>query len=257
MTGHRVVLRPRSFLETGDLAFAFMRHHWRLFAFLLVWTIPASIGASLLHLVLGWDADLALGVDVLLTSLLGGVWTLLCGDLMLDPKVSLRALQRRFIGLLPGFIVKKVAGWILLAVTFGLGFRLTAFFPESVLLERGKLSAAVSRSNALLRATPGRALGLGVVTLVILGLGAFAMEMARMALRELFGMPGPLSPDFDHATWAEFVGIALVQPYVAALRFLLYIDCRTRREGWDLQVQFNALVVAAQSPLRSAPSEAA
>jgi hypothetical protein len=30
-------------------------------------------------------------------------------------------------------------------------------------------------------------------------------------------------------------------PYVASTRFLGYVDRRTRREGWDIQVRFAAL----------------
>ena len=36
----------------------------------------------------------------------------------------------------------------------------------------------------------------------------------------------------------RIAGLLLSAPLVATLRFLAYIDNRTRREGWDVQVRF-------------------
>jgi hypothetical protein len=41
-------------------------------------------------------------------------------------------------------------------------------------------------------------------------------------------------------------GFFLSIPYVTAIRFLGYIDLRTRKEGWDVQLRFSALQQAAQ-----------
>jgi hypothetical protein len=42
------------------------------------------------------------------------------------------------------------------------------------------------------------------------------------------------------STYALF-GYFLSVPYVSSARFLGYVDSRTRREGWDIQVRFAAL----------------
>jgi len=39
-------------------------------------------------------------------------------------------------------------------------------------------------------------------------------------------------------------------PLVASLRFLAYIDNRTRREGWDIQVRFSELARVLREDLR-------
>jgi hypothetical protein len=39
----------------------------------------------------------------------------------------------------------------------------------------------------------------------------------------------------------RLLGLFASVPWVSALRFLTYIDTRTRRDGWDIQVRFLAL----------------
>ena len=43
------------------------------------------------------------------------------------------------------------------------------------------------------------------------------------------------------AYWAGIGGYVLSGPYVALVRLFDYVDARTRREGWDIQVRFNAI----------------
>jgi hypothetical protein len=63
-----------------------------------------------------------------------------------------------------------------------------------------------------------------VTTLFVLG---FMLQFGDVA--EALGM------------WPAFVGYLLVAPYVAIARMFDYVDARTRREGWDIQVRFNAI----------------
>jgi hypothetical protein len=248
MIGHRVALRPRSFLETGDLALLLMRKHARPFVLLLPWVLVPALIAFVLDHAFKWEPEFVVLVQVILSGLTSGVYTLLCGDLMLQPMVSTRKIQGRFIRLVGRFVLIRLVGWIVGVVTLGLAYRFIVFTPESVLLERGGLRPTLARSGALIRAAVGRAALFGVAAFLLLCVGAGGAELFHMGIRELFGLRE--LPVGETLSWASLLGIALMQPYLATLRFLLYIDCRTRREGWDLQVQFGALVTAASSPLR-------
>jgi hypothetical protein len=46
------------------------------------------------------------------------------------------------------------------------------------------------------------------------------------------------------------LGLFLAVPYWATARFLFYVDLRTRRDGWDVQVRFMSL--ASQAELEAA-----
>lgn len=248
MIGHRVVLRPRSISETGDLAAAFVREHRRQYVKLLPWVLVPAVLAWALHAFAGFAADEAVAAELAISGIGAGVYTLLCGELMLRSDVSLRELQLRFLRALPGFLLKRLASWCVLSFTILLGYGWVAFVPEGALLERGTLGATMSRSAALFRAVPGRIVMWGAVTLGLLAAGAMSADFVWHAVRSLVGFGESQARVFsENWSWAPFLGIALVQPYLATMRFLLYIDCRTRREGWDLQVQMSALVQAAEA----------
>lgn len=267
MIGARVVLRPRSFLETADLASALIQRHFRVFVRLLPWVLVPSLVAWAAHAFGGLGADFAMVGGLACSSVTGGVYTVLCGDLMLHESVDLRDVQRRFLRRIAPFAAKRIVSWILLfllpalallasapaaatvvAVTVGAGFAWIAFLPEASLLEEAGLATIFTRSHALLRSTPGRSLAWAVGLLVVLNVGILGAELAYHQFRSLVGLAAdPHTVFSDQLSFAPFVGAALAAPYVAALRFLLYIDCRTRREGWDLQVQMNALVRVAQA----------
>ena len=48
------------------------------------------------------------------------------------------------------------------------------------------------------------------------------------------------------------LGFFLSVPVVSAARFLQYIDVRTRKEGWDIQLRFTAIAAEAEQPGSSA-----
>lgn len=257
MIGHRVVLRPRSLLETGDLAAVFVRTHARAFARLLPWVLVPALAIGILR-ALGLAGPLATWALFGVMLVAGGVYTPLLGDLMLQPVADLRSVQRRFLRSLPAFFVARVAGWAVTAGSIGMTFAWSAFVPEAMLLEGGTTTAAFRRSTALLRSAPGRAAGYAVMGSAVMLAGGCGGELAYLSVRGLFGLATKdFSLDLDHVSWAFWVGLALVMPYLSAIRFLLYIDCRTRSEGWDLQIRMNALVEASRSSLRPGGQEAA
>jgi hypothetical protein len=91
----------------------------------------------------------------------------------------------------------------------------------------------------------------------VLWIGVASGDLVRVSARGLLGFSaGPTVLDGEPG-WSAFLGLGLAQAYLAVMRFLLYVDCRTRREGWDLQVQMSALVQVARSRGLGASKEAA
>ena len=56
----------------------------------------------------------------------------------------------------------------------------------------------------------------------------------------------------DGGTVYAVTGFFLTIPIVAAARFLTYVDLRTRREGWDIQLKFMAIAAAARDGEKAA-----
>jgi hypothetical protein len=57
----------------------------------------------------------------------------------------------------------------------------------------------------------------------------------------------------DGASAYALAGYFACVPYLATSRFLKYIDIRTRKEGWDIQLKFTAVQAASESALAGAP----
>lgn len=235
MIGHRVVLRPRSLLESGDLAFAFVRRHWRLYLRLLPWVVVPAL--------VGWACEQLIGVTtgalvaIVLEVLGSGIFVRLCGELMLKDDVDLRVLQQDFRRCLPQWIAANAFSAIALLGSLLLAYPWLAFVPEGVLLERSTPKEAMKRSVTLMKATPGRSPGFFALSVFFALFALVGFDAVDSSVAGLFGF----APDPD-ASLVNSLGFALALPYLTTWRFLLYIDCRTRREGWDLQVQMGALV---------------
>lgn len=253
MIGHRVVLRPRSLVETADLAFTFVRVHWRLYLRLLPWVVTPFVPA--------WAAERFAGIDGRLTwslalawAVIGsGVYVRLCGELMLRPMADPASLQHAFLRQLPRWVMLRLGAGAITLISLTFAWPRAMLVPEAVLLEQAGLREAFARSAVLMRATPGRALGFGICAAGMAFAAAVGAAAAAEGVGGLFGFPPGSGPSL-----VSYLGCALTLPYLATLRFLLYIDCRTRREGWDLQVQMGALVRASDmSRGQHPPQEAA
>ena len=72
-------------------------------------------------------------------------------------------------------------------------------------------------------------------------LAAGGMGVVYRGERMQLGRPVGSLFDNGGSTYA-LLGYFLSVPYVASARFLGYVDSRTRREGWDIQVRFAALL---------------
>jgi hypothetical protein len=245
-----IALRPRTLLETCDLAVAFTRRslgvYWAVsLATLLVPGVCFyAIGQSL---DVGWSW-IWLMVAVW-SVLIQGAFTLLGGELLFASNVSLRAVALRFARSLPGYVavlLVSLARLFLLAMTVFLApkaFAAAALIPEVVLLEGLRGRSALRRGERLGATLSRKMVGFGL--LVVLGTCAAAI-LAEALCWAVFDFLLQLGSPFgrlfeDGGSLYAVLGALAAVPLLSTLRLLAYADGRARQDGWDIQVRFQAI----------------
>jgi len=195
---------------------------------------------------LGWlAASLAFVFGVLVQL----PFTVLGGRLLFSDDVSVREV----LGASVGMLGSGLTVWCLYVLAVVLGGMMcfwgalftvvpTLYLAETTLLERVSLSRALRRSSRLASAHPGTA---GAGALGWFGLTMWFGVVGEYGMQGLLGMVLQLGSPFGHllsgdVTPGLLLGIVAAQPAVAIYRLLLYVDVRTRVEGWDLQVRLRA-----------------
>lgn len=256
----QIVLRPRSLDETLDLALVYLRRSPRPFlglALILVSFASALIGAAVVLFQLTWSQGLALAV--VLSPLLEGVVTVYAGKHLFknNPRIghAIRAVSKRLPFALASALLVTLPVTILLwgnlddSIAIALGVLLGSFWPlilatqayigEVTHLEHLNVGRAMRRSQALITFRYGRALGLLIVTAIIrVAIAGGVMMLTHFTLGFLLQF-GDVADAVG--AWPALPGYLLAGPYIAVVRLFDYVDCRTRREGWDIQVRFNAI----------------
>lgn len=249
----RVALRPRGPLEVFDLTLVFVRANRGVLARLAA----AVLGPWLLVFAVAcWLANGSPWLVLLPVPCLGVVqvpFTLIGGKLLFrsdatawgalaDAARAGRSLVTiTLLGLAGSMVSAMSCGWMLLPTMAAL-----LFVPESALLERESVRRVVERSQRLASAGFGAAL-FGVIARMALTVwGALVAEAAgqllfdsALQLGQPFGalLTGQVTPFL-------LFGALAAQPLFALYRLLLYVDVRTRTEGWDLRVSLRAAAIA-------------
>ncbi len=252
----RIELRPRSPLAVFDLTWRLLAERGGPFVRLgLLLLLPMWI----VSLPIGWWFDWHWVLAVLVWAA-GAVlripFTLLAGRLMFADEVSVLALLRELlsrwagmIGLVSLMAVNAFAGVCTCGVSLVPTLLLWVWVPECVLLEqrpdsvRRGVWVAARRSQRLVGHGSSAALAgaVGGVFLSVWFAGlAEAFGSACMGFLLQFGAPFGSPWDLQATPWILF-GLLAAQPVIGAYRLLLYVDTRTRSEGWDLQVALRAL----------------
>lgn len=260
----RIVLRPRSLDETFDLALAYLRStavdFVRLFLGLTIGAGLLIVGASY-ALDLDWGQRAGLGLVVV--SIMERVVTVFAGRHLFQNEAKTRASLSAVFKRAPlvfgwalfatGPIVimlidTEEVGWIVLGI-----FLLTVwpfllathlFLGEAAFLEQLSIGRAMKRARVLVTYRFGRALGMIVSQALVRGLFVVTVMFGTSFLVEFVlqfrGVPEAVT------FWAAIFGYVLSGPYIALVRLFDYVDARTRREGWDIQVRFNAIAQRAR-----------
>jgi len=251
----RVALRPRSMSDVLDLAGPFCIANRRLLLPLVA--VTTLIGGTLsgicrLWLDWAWPGVWFLTGGYWLLST--GLFTLAGGDLLFrEPsRIRVGAVLGRFVRRFPHYLAARILQWLVLGVCAVLLVPLPIFasrllfVSEAVLLESGSAPVSLARSSQLVMFRGGTCLGLAVACALSPFLFAVAADVVGDAI---VGMAFEMGQPFG-SLWSDggsafaVVGALLSAPFVASASFLGYIDMRTRKEGWDIQLRFMALAEA-------------
>ncbi len=241
-------LRPRGPLESLDLAIRAARDWWRpLLTLSAVWLIPwwvacvALLGAS--H-----GSPWALVAPIAVGPLVQAPFTVLGGRLLFAENVTIRSVFADLATRLGPWA--GALGLQALAASFCLPLAPLIQIPlvfvgECALLERVPFARAFRRSYRLTSGYAGGAVVGAFGRWGLLAWCAIVAESGMMGLTAIFqvNLPIPAATDGVGTPWLV-AGILVSQPIWALWRLLLYVDVRTRVEGWDLQVGFRAAGLA-------------
>ena len=133
---------------------------------------------------------------------------------------------------------------MILACIWNFGWASMFYAKEVLHLENLAGSESIKRARDLGSVRSGRSMGfvliLGGIRLVFLLCVGLGIDTIVSALFQL---------TVEHPAFSEFTltcGWLCAGPFVATVRLFDYIDARTRREGWDIQVRFSAIVERAE-----------
>ncbi len=255
----RVVFRERGTTDVLDLALSFCvsnaRHYARVAAAALLpavvvsWAVARSAGWAW-----GWTSALALSV------LAEAPFTVLASRLVFEPEArlsgvlvaSLRALPRVLALRLAQLVLVSVGLLILFVPGLWVGVSLL-FVAEVAILERAPVGGSIARSLRLTSYRSSEAVA-GALSILVLGALAivFGDDVGRTILGSVLQFRAPESMWTSGGSTLALLGFWLFVPFAATARFFVYLDLRTRSEGWDIQTRFLALALRAQEERKAA-----
>lgn len=256
----RIRIRPRTHLEALDLALWILRRHW------LALSIVAMLGvAPWLALNLLWFAPMdpfQVAYDepknmeyVYVLFLLfeipwaTGLVTLLLGQATFQESISARRIARDWFGSLGQMIVYQGivrAACVAFVVTIPiLGFSMK-YLNEIILLERSSGGRTSKRVEAFHKGLFSRTVGetladlllaVSMIVLLTLAIG----YLSELWLGQSLGLLDSMFEGIDWiTTWPAQVAAWTVIVFFSIARFVSYLDCRIRREGWDVELLMRA-----------------
>ncbi|MCA9629140.1 MAG: hypothetical protein KC766_15775 [Myxococcales bacterium] len=254
-----VEIRKRGLLEVTDLAFRYVvglggMLYLKLF---LVFALPLVLllWAAQRFLELSWFWTWCWAL--LLGSGVQGIFTVAAGRLMFERDVRFGAVTRQFFSRLGSYLGGLFLSRFLMALSAMVVIALPivwvrmAHVHEASLLEGATAGAAIKRSSRFSEnytgATFAMLLVLGASTLTFV-IGAEVIGQAL--LEDVFQLGLPFGDLFeDGGSLFALLGFFASLVFCATTRFLSYIDARTRRDGWDIQVRFMAIRARAEEAL--------
>ncbi len=247
----RVVFRERSVIDVLDLALRFVVQHGRLFAATGAVVLPPFLLASY---VLGrlWGPFAAWGFSLFAASLASAPFTVLASRLVFEDDVLVRGAIREGLGAAPRLLLLRLVMFVLgaLGLAFftapGLWFlSVTLFVVEVAVLERAPFKRAITRSQAIVSRESGEAMIALLLLAVLTFIACVAADSGGRAIASVLLEAAAPDPIWVSG-WSplSLAGFWLFVPYAATARFLVYLDVRTKSEGWDIQTRFVALALA-------------
>ncbi|HEY4183560.1 MAG TPA: hypothetical protein VGP07_00765 [Polyangia bacterium] len=246
----RVVLRVRTAADVLDLAAPFCLRNRAITLPLCGLVLAPAFGLCLLaRHQLGARWGLVWLLAIALGALCQAPFTVAYSELMfVDPSaVRCGAVLRRTARRLPSFAFARLlttlvhAFSLCLVVLIGYTGSIFLVVPEASLLEGAGPFAAIARSARAVRGRALAAFGVALALVLLPAVGVLAGELVGGTIVSMVLQLGePFGSLFKGSGGTPFAlaGFFATVPLVAAARFLTYIDLRTRKEGWDIQLRF-------------------
>jgi hypothetical protein len=244
----RVAFRDRSVADVLDLALRFAAVQGRAYAKVaLVSLLPLALLSIAAGYALGWAAAWAIALP--LAVLAEVPFTVLASRLVFQDEVRVRDVVSAAIRELPRIALARVIEGTLIAIGFAVlvlpGFWVGSVFlfqTEVMLLERAGVGQAIGRSQRL----AGNAFSEVLLAVAVLGLvpivSVLLVDVAgRAVIGDVLQFRAPQAAWVKGGSALATIGLFLQVPYLATARFFLYLNVRTRAEGWDIQTRFAAL----------------
>jgi hypothetical protein len=253
----RVELRERALLDVLDLAIRFCAEHAGPYARLsLVVVLPSFAASWLAARAGGWWVGWL--VTVALTSFATAPFVALASRLVFADSVRVREALRASLRATPRIIVLRLVQGVALAGTLlMLGApwlwvgTIWFFAVEVMVLEQAGLDRAFGRAMRIANAH----FGVALLAMLLLSLAPAATAMladvaGREALQSIFEVKPPPSMFRVGGSWLALLGWWATVPLMASARFFVYLDIRTRTEGWDIQTRFAEIAARASADAR-------
>ena len=251
----QVEIRPRTAGQTAAMAARMLQHRpGPLLAAYACYALPTFGLATLsLHV---WQLHpfWAFSLCLLLGPVFSPPLVTTLGHLVFTPTVSFglvaRQTSRRFFPFLFLLLVNRVLLLLGLAALVVPGlylWRSSWFLGPIVLLEGSPLGASFRRGRRFAAGFHGHVLAHAAHTAVLLAyLSLAAASLLHFVGVKLFGLSfawvGNLTLLDGYTSLVLLAGFALAAPFATLVWFFVYLDVRTRKEGWDLEIAFRARV---------------
>ncbi len=244
----RVAFRDRPLSDVLDLALRFLVVHGRAYGLVALGTIVPMLALSLVAgLLIGWRTAWVVAIPLALVAEIP--FTVLASRLVFEERVSARDVLVTGLREAPRVFFVRVLSAVLfvmgLAMLIVPGFWLATIFlfqSEVLLLERASIGQAFGRAQRVASSATSDVF-VGVLSLaLVLVVGVLLADIAgRAVIGELlqFRPPRPLTSAGGGVL--AIAGLFALLPYLATARFFLYLNVRTRAEGWDIQTRFAAI----------------
>jgi hypothetical protein len=254
----RVAFRDRSLLDVLDLALRFIVAHWRAFGLTFLFDVVPAFAAAVAIAsaagpTAGWLAAIVIG------SFAQAPFTVLASRLVFQDEVRARdalggaaSELGRLLGVRILWSLIALAGSFVIIGPIWAGSAFL-FVDEVLILERARIGQAFGRANRVNAGAFGDALHAFLLLLVVQAIAIALGEIGgRILLAEILQFRPPASLFDEGWSVLSFGGWFLALPFVATARFFIYLNARTRTEGWDIQTRFAAIAARAAAEAKEA-----
>ena len=249
----QVEIRPRTAGQTAAIAARMLQHRpFPLLAACACYALGSFGLAYLILRVFSWHPVWAFLLVPLLAPIFSPPLTTTVGHLVFTPKVTFgvvaRQTARRFFPFLLLFLVNRVLLILGLAALIVPGlylWRASWFLGPIVLLEGASISTSLRRGRRFAAGFNGHVLAHAAnLAALLLYLCLATASLLHFLFVKVYGLTftwlANLTLTDNYYSLLLLAAFSIAAPFCTLVWFFVYLDVRTRKEGWDLEIAFRA-----------------